>query len=50
MEMTTALFRESNPVPLKFALNRLGLISAEVRLPLVQLDERARWRSPQSST
>jgi 4-hydroxy-tetrahydrodipicolinate synthase len=37
MNMTAALFRETNPVPLKFALSRLGLISADVRLPLVQL-------------
>ena len=42
MEMTAALFRESNPVPLKFALNRLGLMSAEVRLPLVQLGEQSK--------
>lgn len=33
--LTTALFRETNPGPLKYALSLLGLMSAEVRLPLV---------------
>src|ERR1700734_2599908 len=33
--VTAALFRESNPVPLKHALALLGLISPAVRLPLV---------------
>src|ERR1700722_18359 len=35
--LTTALFRESNPVPVKYALALLGLISPAVRLPLVEL-------------
>ncbi|MGF1562867.1 MAG: 4-hydroxy-tetrahydrodipicolinate synthase [Geminicoccaceae bacterium] len=34
-----ALFVESNPVPAKYALSRLGLCTAEVRLPLVELCE-----------
>jgi 4-hydroxy-tetrahydrodipicolinate synthase len=34
--LTTALFRESNPAPLKYALSLLGLMSARVRLPLVE--------------
>jgi 4-hydroxy-tetrahydrodipicolinate synthase len=33
--LTTALFRESNPVPVKHALALLGLMSPAVRLPLV---------------
>ena len=41
MEVTTALFRETSPVPLKYALSLLGLMSASVRLPLVQLAERS---------
>lgn len=40
--LTAALFRESNPVPLKYALALLGLISPAVRLPLVALSERYR--------
>jgi 4-hydroxy-tetrahydrodipicolinate synthase len=36
-QLTAALFRESNPVPLKYALNLLGLMSPRVRLPLVEL-------------
>src|SRR5262249_27354699 len=35
-QLTRALFRETNPAPLKYALSRLGLMSAAVRLPLVE--------------
>jgi 4-hydroxy-tetrahydrodipicolinate synthase len=35
--LTRALFRESNPVPAKYALALLGLMSPAVRLPLVEL-------------
>jgi len=34
--VTSALFRETNPVPLKYALGLLGLMSPRVRLPLVE--------------
>ena len=37
-----ALFYESNPVPVKYALARLGLMSDEVRLPLVPATEGAK--------
>jgi 4-hydroxy-tetrahydrodipicolinate synthase len=37
--VTSALFRETNPVPLKYALSLLGLMSPRVRLPLVELTE-----------
>jgi 4-hydroxy-tetrahydrodipicolinate synthase len=40
--LTGALFRETNPVPLKYALSLLGLMSARVRLPLVELGAPAR--------
>ncbi len=34
------LFKESNPAPIKYCLNRLGLIdSPEVRLPLVEISD-----------
>ena len=36
-QLTAALFRESNPAPLKYALSVLGLMSPKVRLPLVEL-------------
>jgi 4-hydroxy-tetrahydrodipicolinate synthase len=36
-ELTGALFREGNPVPVKYALSAIGLISPAVRLPLVEL-------------
>jgi 4-hydroxy-tetrahydrodipicolinate synthase len=39
--LTAALFRETNPVPVKYALSLFGLISAKVRLPLVELPRRA---------
>lgn len=38
--LTAALFRETNPVPVKYALSLLGLMSAKVRLPLVELSRR----------
>ena len=41
IELTTALFRESSPVPVKYALQRLGQMSEEVRLPL--------WRASQET-
>ena len=40
--LQSALFYESNPVPTKYALSRLGLMSDEVRLPLVPATEGAR--------
>ena len=33
--LTTALFRESNPAPVKYALSKLKIMSSRVRLPLV---------------
>jgi 4-hydroxy-tetrahydrodipicolinate synthase len=36
-QLTSALFRETNPVPLKYALSLSGLMSPKVRLPLVEL-------------
>jgi 4-hydroxy-tetrahydrodipicolinate synthase len=40
--LTTALFQESNPVPVKYALALLGLMSPAVRLPLVELSPHLR--------
>ena len=40
-QLTAALFRETNPVPVKHALALLGLMSPKVRLPLVGLGERS---------
>ncbi len=43
--ISKALFVETNPAPVKFAMQELGLISSdELRLPLVQLSERSRTR------
>jgi 4-hydroxy-tetrahydrodipicolinate synthase len=36
MKLTAALFRETSPVPLKYALSLFGLMSPRVRLPLVE--------------
>jgi 4-hydroxy-tetrahydrodipicolinate synthase len=38
-KLTAALFRETSPSPLKYALNLLGLMSPKVRLPLVELTD-----------
>ena len=40
--LTAALFGETNPAPLKYALSRLGLMSPRVRLPLVEPGEPTR--------
>jgi 4-hydroxy-tetrahydrodipicolinate synthase len=39
MPLHTQLFVEANPVPVKWALNLMGLIPDGLRLPLVQLEE-----------
>jgi dihydrodipicolinate synthase/N-acetylneuraminate lyase len=41
-KLTLALFSEPNPVPVKFALSLLNVMSARVRLPLVELDNHAK--------
>ncbi len=41
-QLTAALFLESNPAPLKYALSLLGLTSPRVRLPLVELSPQAK--------
>ena len=39
-ELNQSIFLDTNPVPLKYMMSRLGLLdSAELRLPLVPLDE-----------
>jgi 4-hydroxy-tetrahydrodipicolinate synthase len=38
MKLTAALFSESNPVPVKYALSLLNVMSPRVRLPLVELN------------
>lgn len=38
-ELNAALFLESNPIPVKWALARLGLINGDLRLPLTPLRE-----------
>jgi 4-hydroxy-tetrahydrodipicolinate synthase len=40
-QLTAALFCETNPVPLKYALSLFGLMSPRVRLPLVELGAQA---------
>jgi 4-hydroxy-tetrahydrodipicolinate synthase len=40
--LNDALFLESNPIPVKWALTRRGLMGAGIRLPLTVLDQRYR--------
>jgi 4-hydroxy-tetrahydrodipicolinate synthase len=40
--LTSALFRETNPAPLKYALSLLDLMSPTVRLPLVESTEQTK--------
>jgi 4-hydroxy-tetrahydrodipicolinate synthase len=37
--LNEALFREANPIPVKWALHQRGLIESGIRLPLTQLDD-----------
>jgi 4-hydroxy-tetrahydrodipicolinate synthase len=39
-DLNTALFTESNPIPVKWALAKMGLIEGHIRLPLTPFDER----------
>jgi 4-hydroxy-tetrahydrodipicolinate synthase len=41
-KLTAALFRETSPAPLKYALSLLGLMSPKVRLPLVELTDQSK--------
>ena len=41
-QLTAALFRETNPAPVKFALSLFGLIAPRVRLPLVEIREKTK--------
>lgn len=42
--LVNALFLETNPTPLKAALERMGLCSGELRLPLVAIEDGTRIR------
>ena len=42
MPLHDVLFIESNPGPVKYAVSRLGLCSAEMRLPLAPVSEATR--------
>lgn len=40
MVLHNAMFCEANPIPVKWALHRMGLMDRGIRLPLVELDDR----------
>lgn len=40
MILHKAMFCEANPIPVKWALHKMGLMQRGIRLPLVELDER----------
>ena len=40
MNLHNAMFVEANPIPVKWAVERMGRAGPGVRLPLVPLDER----------
>lgn len=42
VKLTAALFCETSPAPLKYALSLLGLMSPKLRLPLVELTSQAK--------
>ncbi|MBL7480231.1 4-hydroxy-tetrahydrodipicolinate synthase [Legionella bononiensis] len=39
MPLHELMFVESNPIPVKWALNKMGLMGSEIRLPLTELSE-----------
>jgi 4-hydroxy-tetrahydrodipicolinate synthase len=41
-QLTAALFRETSPAPLKYAVSAFGLMSPKVRLPLVELSNQSK--------
>jgi 4-hydroxy-tetrahydrodipicolinate synthase len=41
-QLTTALLRETNPAPVKFALSLFGLVTPRVRLPLVEICDKTK--------
>ena len=47
-ELNEILFVESNPIPVKWALNRMGLIKKGIRLPLTWMDEKYESKLEQS--
>jgi 4-hydroxy-tetrahydrodipicolinate synthase len=42
VQLTAALFRETNPAPVKFALSLFGLMAPRLRLPLVEIGEKTK--------
>ena len=42
MKLTTALFSETSPAPVKYALSLLNVMSSRVRLPLTELSDRSK--------
>jgi 4-hydroxy-tetrahydrodipicolinate synthase len=42
LKLTAALFSETNPVPVKYALSLLDVMPSRVRLPLTELGERSK--------
>ncbi|KAL1110059.1 hypothetical protein AAG570_014039 [Ranatra chinensis] len=44
MDLMNALFYETNPIPVKAALHMMGMISDEIRLPLLPMSEEPKIR------
>ncbi|MGA4923364.1 dihydrodipicolinate synthase family protein, partial [Bacillus subtilis] len=39
MPLHELMFIESNPIPVKWAMNKMGLIASDIRLPMTLLSE-----------
>lgn len=48
MPLHGAIFCDSNPVPVKYAANRLGLCEPDIRLPLVELNDECKMKVDQA--
>ena len=42
MPLFDVMFVETNPAPVKYAVSRLGLCTADMRLPMVPLSEESK--------
>jgi dihydrodipicolinate synthase/N-acetylneuraminate lyase len=48
--LNTAMFLESNPIPVKWALAEMGLISGGIRLPLTTFSDRFHAQTREAMT
>jgi dihydrodipicolinate synthase/N-acetylneuraminate lyase len=48
LPLHSVMFCEANPIPVKWALHKMGLMERGIRLPLVELDDHLKPRIEQT--